>query len=70
RPRNPFIIFRSAHAASVREQMRGSTQADISKYISALWAACSPTEKAHYERMAALEKEEHERKYPDYKFRP
>ncbi|WVQ77003.1 hypothetical protein IAR50_006682 [Cryptococcus sp. DSM 104548] len=49
---------------------KGLPQADVSKVISYLWKHETKQNKAHYERQAALRKEEHALKYPDYKFKP
>ena len=74
RPRNPWIIYRSTRLA----EMRGTDesghklkpQAGISKDLATEWANEPPEVRRHYIELAELEKQEHKRKYPHYKFMP
>ncbi|KAI5454472.1 hypothetical protein NCC49_003372 [Naganishia albida] len=49
---------------------RALLQADISKVISMLWKREGKEVKAKYEAMAEAKKQEHQRKYPNYKYQP
>ncbi|EKM54000.1 uncharacterized protein PHACADRAFT_81332, partial [Phanerochaete carnosa HHB-10118-sp] len=72
RPRNAWILFRNEMLDRVPRLPDGSRQpmADASKIISAWWKQVSPEEKYRYELQAEQEKEEHKRKYPNYRFQP
>lgn len=71
RPPNAWILYRS-------EKLRDPTlksetrlpQADISKMISAMWKSESEDVRARYEYLANVKKNEHEAKYPGYRYQP
>ncbi|CEL62609.1 similar to S69204 pheromone response factor 1-smut fungus (Ustilago maydis) [Rhizoctonia solani AG-1 IB] len=71
RPRNAFIIFRSTmiKEGQITENME-KDHGNISTICGILWRKLSPTEKLKYQRMADLEKEEHRRANPGYKYAP
>ncbi|CCO30769.1 hypothetical protein BN14_04801 [Rhizoctonia solani AG-1 IB] len=71
RPRNAFIIFRSTmiKEGQITENMEAN-HGNISTICGILWRKLSPTEKLKYQRMADLEKEEHRRANPGYKYAP
>ncbi|KAM0745653.1 hypothetical protein T439DRAFT_270331, partial [Meredithblackwellia eburnea MCA 4105] len=70
RPPNAFIIFRS-HCCNPTESELGITDhRHISRISSHLWKSLLPQEKAYWERRAQEKKEEHQRLYPNYKYKP
>ncbi|KAG6820046.1 hypothetical protein H0H93_006061 [Arthromyces matolae] len=78
RPRNPFIIFRCIYS---RENTRGgkrirrpagstNTEKTLSKRAAEAWHKLTKEEKDRFKELADLEKEEHARLHPNYRFRP
>ena len=79
RPRNPFIIFRCEYS---REHSRGDgkrvrrppgsqpVEKTLSKRAAEAWHQLSPEEKNRFKELADMEKEEHARLYPNYRFKP
>ncbi|ODN90209.1 hypothetical protein L198_06227 [Cryptococcus wingfieldii CBS 7118] len=67
RPPNAWIIYPEMREGKAG---KGLPQADVSKVISYLWKHETKENKSHYERQAAIRKEEHALKYPNYKFKP
>lgn len=75
RPRNAFILFRQHHHKLLIDQLRQEGKpiphnSEISKLLGTRWRSLSTDEKSYWDSKAQLEKEEHEKKYPDYKYRP
>ncbi|EPQ58708.1 hypothetical protein GLOTRDRAFT_127199 [Gloeophyllum trabeum ATCC 11539] len=71
RPRNEFIIFRCEYArAHAAHGAAPITTKSLSLRAAEAWRRLPPPRRAHYRALAAREKEEHERKYPDYRYRP
>ncbi|CAK5280024.1 unnamed protein product [Mycena citricolor] len=71
RPRNAFFIFRSW--MTDRKVIPKAVEMDnrhLSRTIAMVWEKMDPLEKAQFKLLAAQEKEEHQRKYPEYRFRP
>ncbi|MBO9493726.1 hypothetical protein J7438_06455 [Thalassotalea sp. G20_0] len=66
RPRNAFIIFRSIKAKEVKD----CYQSELSKLVAKDWNKMSEKQKEFFVQKAKLEKAEHKKKYPDYKFHP
>ncbi|KAG8703655.1 hypothetical protein FRC08_002707 [Ceratobasidium sp. 394] len=71
RPRNAFIIFRSAMIkdGAITENME-KDHGNISTICGMLWRKLSASEKLKYQRMADLEKEQHRIANPGYKYAP
>ncbi|WP_163370629.1 HMG-box domain-containing protein [Endozoicomonas acroporae] len=67
RPRNAFFIFRSVRA---REVEAFCHQSEFSKLVAEDWKKMSEEEKECFVKEAALERAEHKKKYPDYKYHP
>ncbi|KAF9023797.1 high mobility group box, partial [Hymenopellis radicata] len=68
RPPNSFILFRQEYA---RLHTNPKTfQSNVSKNAGEAWRALSAKDKQHYKDLAAVQKEKHMAKYPDYRFRP
>ena len=70
RPRNAFILFRVAKADDIRKQLGTKYNPAVSARAGELWKAASPEVKEYYKRMADKEKQQHELKYPGYKYKP
>ncbi|KAJ7491910.1 high mobility group box domain-containing protein, partial [Mycena latifolia] len=76
RPKNPFIIFRSEFARlhhnprSRRGGVNPTPGRSVSRKAGDAWRLLSPKEKAHYQHLAELEKEQHARDHPNYQYRP
>ncbi|CCF59315.1 hypothetical protein KAFR_0G02830 [Kazachstania africana CBS 2517] len=78
RPRNAFILFRQHLHPSLfpkdKELLttQGSfkTNSDVSREIGQRWRQLSDEEKKYWQALAQKEKEEHRKKYPDYKYTP
>ncbi|SJM87501.1 uncharacterized protein ZBIST_3690 [Zygosaccharomyces bailii] len=75
RPRNAFILFRQHNHRLLIEEW--TTQgvdiphnSKISKILGSRWKALSDEERGHWEQLARKEKCEHEKKYPDYRYKP
>ncbi|KAF8213693.1 hypothetical protein K438DRAFT_1452177, partial [Mycena galopus ATCC 62051] len=71
RPRNAFMIFRSELCSSgkISKKVEGDNR-HISITAAAVWKAFLEDEKKPYQVMAELEKLEHRRLYPNYRFKP
>ncbi|KAJ7195847.1 high mobility group box domain-containing protein, partial [Mycena haematopus] len=73
RPRNAFICFRSTYVKrqkSLTAQPGSLNQTDMSRGAAEVWRGMSAEERAPYILMAQEEKEEHTRKYPNYRYAP
>ncbi|KAJ3553518.1 hypothetical protein NM688_g3565 [Phlebia brevispora] len=74
RPCNAWVLFRRDHQKAVREELTAkgdsTTQASISRLLSQMWRGLPPAEKAKYEYRAEVERAEHRKLHPDYKFCP
>ncbi|KAF2726358.1 high mobility group box, partial [Polychaeton citri CBS 116435] len=68
RPRNAFILYRQSHSPEYRPL--GLCHGDCSKELGARWRAESEDTKDIWRERAEIEKEEHKRMYPDYKYTP
>ena len=75
RPRNAFIIFRCEYCHKHQEANRGTDrlptpEKTLSKRAGALWKTMDAPTRQPYIDQAKEEREEHQRKYPNYKYRP
>ncbi|KAF9453681.1 hypothetical protein P691DRAFT_651203, partial [Macrolepiota fuliginosa MF-IS2] len=77
RPRNAFIIFRCEYSQTHSRQGRRirrppgtSTEPTLSKRAAIAWSQMTKEEKGPYKLRAEEERNEHARRYPDYRFRP
>jgi len=71
RPRNAFILFRSAFHQ--RKHLTTAVEKDhrhISRITAFFWAQLPEAEKDVWRQMAELEKKQHALTYPDYRFKP
>ncbi|KIR77582.1 HMG box factor, other [Cryptococcus gattii EJB2] len=71
RPRNAFILFRKhvvdAKLIPASVEMRHQ---NVSIITAKMWSEASAEQKAHFNELARIEKEEHMKKYPDYRYQP
>ncbi|KAI0367500.1 hypothetical protein BV20DRAFT_556496 [Pilatotrama ljubarskyi] len=70
RPRNAFMIFRSARCAELKQSRVEHDHRIISKILGKMWADLDQAQKDHFNALAAEEKRLHALKYPDYRFSP
>ncbi|SAM09796.1 hypothetical protein [Absidia glauca] len=70
RPINCFMTFRLEKYPEIQRQSPKMNHRDISKVIAKWWKEMSDHEKEPYRIQAFKAKAEHEKKYPDYKYRP
>ncbi|OAX43642.1 hypothetical protein K503DRAFT_657990, partial [Rhizopogon vinicolor AM-OR11-026] len=71
RPRNAFMLFRSAFAAA--QKIGTNIERDnrhITRIIAHCWNRLSDSEKQVWHNKAATEKAMHAMKYPNYRFHP
>ncbi|KAI6005017.1 high mobility group box domain-containing protein, partial [Pisolithus orientalis] len=71
RPRNAFMLFRSAFAAA--QKIRTTVEHDnrhITRIIAHCWNRLSDADKQVWREKAAAEKALHAEKYPNYRFSP
>ncbi|QLQ78876.1 hypothetical protein HG537_0B02240 [Torulaspora globosa] len=75
RPRNAFILFRQHnHKLLIDEWTAKGVEiphnSKISKLLGVKWKELSNEEKVHWKQLAEKEKNDHEKKYPDYRYKP
>ncbi|KAI0696739.1 hypothetical protein BC835DRAFT_1271569, partial [Cytidiella melzeri] len=72
RPRNAWILYRKTRLDDVPLLPDGSKQpmAKASSIISHWWKTEVKEVRMNFEMLAAAEKAEHKRRYPDYKYKP
>ncbi|PPQ90324.1 hypothetical protein CVT25_007726 [Psilocybe cyanescens] len=79
RPENAFILFRrkccedrqaAQDEAAAKGPAKKQRQADLSKTISQQWKSLSAEERKEWENLAKNKKLEHEKRYPNYVYRP
>ncbi|KAK8854591.1 hypothetical protein IAR55_003330 [Kwoniella newhampshirensis] len=71
RPRNAFILFRKyvVDAKLIPASVETRHQ-NVSIITAKMWSEASPGQKAHFNKLATIEKEEHLKKYPGYRYQP
>ncbi|KAF8898216.1 hypothetical protein CPB84DRAFT_1151419 [Gymnopilus junonius] len=77
RPRNEFILFRcdyvrkhSREGKRIRKAPGTETEKTLSKQAAEAWHHLSPDERLYWKERANGERNEHARRYPDYRYRP
>ncbi|KAI8983342.1 hypothetical protein BD414DRAFT_548346 [Trametes punicea] len=70
RPRNAFMIFRSAYCLDVKQSQVEHDHRMISKILGQVWQNLDPEKKEYYQQLAAEEKRVHSMMYPHYRFSP
>lgn len=70
RPPNAFILYRRAKQPAIVAKNAGITNNEVSKEIGRMWHE-EPLEVRHkFQKMAEDAKQEHMKKYPEYRYRP
>ena len=70
RPSNSFMLYRSAFADRCREYEKSRNHQDISSLAGASWAIETAEIRTQYEEWAKVERHNHQKAFPDYKFQP
>ncbi|KAJ7578708.1 hypothetical protein C8J56DRAFT_354981 [Mycena floridula] len=71
RPPNAFFLFRQQCCEDRQaNSSKKARQAELSKTISQKWKTMPAAERKHWDDLALKKKREHEKKYPDYVYRP
>ncbi|KAI0674775.1 hypothetical protein C8Q78DRAFT_499992 [Trametes maxima] len=70
RPSNKFFLYRQEKRLEIKAMYPHITEGEVSKQVSAMWAAEPPEVKEEYTRRAQVAKVEHAATYPDYKYTP
>ncbi|PPQ82378.1 hypothetical protein CVT25_008339 [Psilocybe cyanescens] len=77
RPRNEFILFRcdyvrkhSREGKRVRRPPGAEAEKTLSKQAAEAWHHLPPEERLYWKERANGERNEHARRYPDYRYRP
>ncbi|ORY00521.1 sex determining factor on Y, partial [Basidiobolus meristosporus CBS 931.73] len=70
RPTNAFILFRRENHGRIFQQNPHLSNNDVSKALGKEWKELPESEKEVYRQKARSLQQEHQEKYPDYKFTP
>ncbi len=70
RPMNSFMLYRSAYAERVKEYCKEGNHQIISRITGASWAMEPQEIKELYEKYADIDRQNHQKAHPDYKFAP
>jgi hypothetical protein len=70
RPMNSFMLYRSAYAERTKEWFAHNNHQDVSEAAGASWRIETPEIREKYERLANIEKANHLKAHPGYKFSP
>ena len=70
RPMNAFMCFAQIQRSRIAAENPGMLNMVISQRIGNMWKELPDNDKQEFRDMASKAKEEHEKNYPDYKYRP
>ncbi|KAI9143305.1 hypothetical protein BKA69DRAFT_172110 [Paraphysoderma sedebokerense] len=70
RPMNAFIIYRREKQRLLLNNYSGISNNDISKIVAEMWKNEPEEVKSYFKQIANKVKEEHKKRYPDYKYQP
>ncbi|KAI5287297.1 hypothetical protein KEM54_006093 [Ascosphaera aggregata] len=70
RPMNSFLLYRSAYAERTKEWCSKNNHQVVSRVSGASWPQETNEIREKYERLAIIERENHRKAHPDYKFTP
>lgn len=70
RPANAFILYRRDKQVKILESLPGTSNAEVSRLVGAMWKNEKLEVKVQYFQKAELLKVQHKRLYPDYKYQP
>ncbi|PGH12106.1 hypothetical protein AJ79_04505 [Helicocarpus griseus UAMH5409] len=70
RPMNSFMLYRSAYAERTKEWCAQNNHQVVSKAAGDSWPLEPKEVRDHYERLANIERDNHDKAHPNYKFAP
>jgi len=70
RPPNAFILYRRAKQPGIVARHQGITNNEVSKEIGRMWHEEPAEVRQKFQKMADAAKQEHMKKYPEYRYRP
>ncbi|KAL9108162.1 MAG: hypothetical protein Q9227_007016 [Pyrenula ochraceoflavens] len=70
RPMNSFMLYRSAYAERVKQYCKENNHQVVSQVSGASWPLEPKEIRDLYEKFATLERDNHQKAHPDYKFAP
>ena len=70
RPMNSFMLYRSAYAERVKRFCKENNHQVVSQVTGASWPLESDEIRKKYEKLALLERDNHQAAHPEYKFAP
>jgi hypothetical protein len=70
RPPNAFILYRRAKQPGIVARHQGITNNEVSKEIGRMWHEEPAEIRQKFQKMADAAKQEHMKKYPEYRYRP
>jgi hypothetical protein len=70
RPPNAFILYRRAKQPGIVATHQGITNNEVSKEIGRMWHEEPAEIRQKFQKMADAAKQEHMKKYPEYRYRP
>lgn len=70
RPMNSFMLYRAAYSDRIKALFQQNNHQDVSRASGKSWRQESPAIKQKYEELANIEKNNHNRAHPEYKFAP
>lgn len=70
RPMNSFMLYRSAYAERIKQWCAQNNHQVVSRVSGQSWPLEPPKVREYYERCAVLERDNHQRAHPEYKFAP
>ncbi|CAG8527232.1 2502_t:CDS:1 [Acaulospora morrowiae] len=70
RPPNAFILYRRAKQPGIVAKNQGITNNEVSKEIGRMWHEEPQDVRLKFQKMADAAKQEHMKKYPEYRYRP
>ncbi|KAJ1927967.1 slightly ste11-like protein [Tieghemiomyces parasiticus] len=70
RPHNSFILYRRDKQKEIVRDNPNLNQKFVSKKVGEMWKNESKEVKEHYARLAEIEKQEHKKRHPDYRYNP
>ena len=70
RPSNSFILYRSAYADRARSFQKSANHQIVSSIAGESWGMEPPEIRKQYDSWAKIERENHAKAFPEYKFQP
>ena len=70
RPKNAFILFRSAMAHKIMKQAGNRSNQNVSTQAARMWKSATPAVKKQFQDLALEEVRRHKEMYPDYVYQP